>query len=106
MNQQIVIPKSIYFKEGSYYLIINAKPNSKISQITGISDEAVDINIAAPPKDGEANAELCDFIAQTLGVKKTAIQVQKGGKGRNKLIQIDRKFKDINEFYEKLKQGL
>ncbi|CAD8152092.1 unnamed protein product [Paramecium octaurelia] len=77
-----------------------------MSQITGISDEAFDVNIAAPTKDGEANAELCDFVAQTLGVKKTVIQVQKGGKGRNKLIEIESMFKDINEFYEKLKQGL
>jgi uncharacterized protein YggU (UPF0235/DUF167 family) len=37
----------------------------------GITDEAVEINIAAPPKDGEANEELLDYLSQALGVKKT-----------------------------------
>ncbi|CAD8080659.1 unnamed protein product [Paramecium primaurelia] len=57
-------------------------------------------------KDGEANAELCDFIDSTIGIKKTSILVQKESKGRNKLIQIEIKFKDINEFYEIIKKGL
>lgn len=47
MDNNCIVPKSIYTKDGTYYLIINAKPNSKISQITDLNDEAVDVNIAA-----------------------------------------------------------
>ena len=32
---EIEIPKSIYAKEGKIFVIINAKPNSKINSITG-----------------------------------------------------------------------
>lgn len=83
-------------------MVVNAKPNSKESRITGISSEAVDINIAAPPRDGEANEELCRHIADVVGLKKTAIVVQRGGKGRNKLVAVEGKFKDLNEFYNKI----
>jgi uncharacterized protein YggU (UPF0235/DUF167 family) len=36
-------------------LIIGAKPNSKESRVTEINDEYIGVNIAAPPKEGEAN---------------------------------------------------
>jgi uncharacterized protein (TIGR00251 family) len=53
---------------------------------SGISDEAVDINISAPPKDGEANEELIDFLSDVLGTKKSNISLSKGSKARHKLV--------------------
>lgn len=44
------IPKSIYQKNKNVFIVVNAKPNSKVSQIQDISDDGVGINIAAPPK--------------------------------------------------------
>jgi len=52
---------------------VNAKPNSKRSQLTALTDDAADINIAAPPRDGEANEELCEFISDALNIKKSAV---------------------------------
>jgi len=46
------VPKSIYERNGSIYLVINAKPNSKVSQLQDISEEGIGVNIAAPPKEG------------------------------------------------------
>lgn len=37
-----------------------------IYAMKGISDDAVDINISAPPKDGEANNELIEMLSQAL----------------------------------------
>ena len=48
----VYLPKSIYERNGQIYLVINAKPNSKVSQLQDISEESIGINIAAPPKDG------------------------------------------------------
>lgn len=46
------VPKCIYERNGSIYLVINAKPNSKVSQLQDISEEGIGVNIAAPPKEG------------------------------------------------------
>ncbi|KAL4502301.1 hypothetical protein ABPG72_011888 [Tetrahymena utriculariae] len=101
------IPASIYEKGGKFFILIHAKPNSKISQISGISDDGVDINIAAPPKDGEANAELIDYISQVLGVKKSSLSLDKGGKSRNKLMEIsDSGYTDVEELYQALKDSI
>ena len=43
----------------------------EVFKLIDISDEAVDINIAAPPRDGEANEELILYLSGVLGIKKT-----------------------------------
>lgn len=37
----------------------------------GISDYAIDVNISAPPKDGEANDELLEFLSNSLQIKRS-----------------------------------
>lgn len=39
--------------------------------------EAVGIAIAAPPSDGEANAELCRYLSKVLEVKKSEVTLEK-----------------------------
>lgn len=69
----------------------------------GVSDEGVDVNIAAPPKDGEANAELIDFMCGVLEVRKSSLNLEKGGKSRNKLLEISNSgYSDLQELYQAL----
>lgn len=42
-----------------------------------VSTEAVGVSIAAPPTDGEANAELIRFLASVLDVKKSQVSLDK-----------------------------
>jgi uncharacterized protein (TIGR00251 family) len=93
-------PKSIGTKNGNCFIVVNAKPNSKESQVSGISDDCVDINIAAPPKDGEANAELIDFLSGVLGVKKSHISLERGSRARDKVIQVANY--PLQQLYERL----
>lgn len=46
------------------------------------------MSIAAPPKEGEANKELIEFMAGVLGVKKTDIDLDKGSKSKSKIIVV------------------
>lgn len=39
--------------------------------------EAVGVAIAAPPSEGEANAELCRYLAKVLEVKKSDVVLEK-----------------------------
>ena len=47
------------------------------------------MSIAAPPKEGEANKELIDFLAGVLKVKKTDIDLDKGSKSKSKMIVVN-----------------
>ncbi|KAH0620000.1 hypothetical protein JD844_014486 [Phrynosoma platyrhinos] len=70
-------------KSGSVTISVHAKPGSKQNGVTDLSAEAVGVAIAAPPSDGEANAELCRYLSKVLEVKKS-----EGGKSREKLVKI------------------
>jgi len=82
-------PASIYGRDGKTFIVIDAKPNSKVSSIVGISDEGVRVNIGAPPKEGEANKELVEFLAGALGVRKTDVSLDKGSKSKSKIIVVE-----------------
>lgn len=51
----------------------------KILQLFAIdvTAEAVGVAIAAPPSEGEANAELCRYLAKVLEVKKSDVVLEK-----------------------------
>lgn len=76
-------------KSGAVTVTVHAKPGSKHSGITEVSAEAVGVAIAAPPTDGEANAELIRFLAEVLDLKKSHISLDKGSRSRDKLIRVD-----------------
>lgn len=75
-------------ESGVITLTFHAKPNAKQTSILSISDEQVEIQIAASPKDGEANAELVRYLATTLDVRRSRIVVERGSKSRLKTITI------------------
>ena len=42
-----------------------------------MSSEGVGVQIAAPPVDGEANAELVRYLAGVLGLRKSDVSLEK-----------------------------
>jgi len=53
----------------------------------GIGD-ALKVKVHAPPEEGKANAELCAFLAKTLGLQKGAVRLGRGASSRSKVIEI------------------
>ena len=51
--------------------------------------DALTVDLAARPRDGEANAELCRFTASILGVPKSRVSLVKGGKNRRKTVAVE-----------------
>uniref|UniRef100_A0A7N0ZXM4 Uncharacterized protein n=1 Tax=Kalanchoe fedtschenkoi TaxID=63787 RepID=A0A7N0ZXM4_KALFE len=72
----------------SVAITIHAKPGSKVAAITDFSDDALGVQIDAPPKDGEANAALIHFMASVLGVKKRQVSLGAGSKSRDKVLVV------------------
>ncbi|XP_044469660.1 UPF0235 protein C15orf40 homolog, partial [Mangifera indica] len=73
----------------SVAITIHAKPGSKVSSITDVSDEAVGVQIDAPAKDGEANAALLEYISSVLGVKRRQVSIGSGFKSRVKIVVVE-----------------
>lgn len=58
---------------------VNPPASNRLSASTPaeVSEEAVGVAVAAPPADGEANAELIRFLAEVLELKKSRISLDK-----------------------------
>lgn len=74
--------------KGCVTLAIHAKPGSKQNAVTDLTAEAMSIAIAAPASEGEANAELCRYLSKVLGLRRSDVVLEKGGKSREKVVKL------------------
>ncbi|NP_001153585.1 UPF0235 protein C15orf40 isoform b [Homo sapiens] len=65
--------------KGCVTIAIHAKPGSKQNAVTDLTAEAVNVAIAAPPSEGEANAELCRYLSKVLELRKSDVVLDKVG---------------------------
>ncbi|XP_026366337.1 UPF0235 protein C15orf40 homolog isoform X1 [Ursus maritimus] len=63
--------------KGCVTIAIHAKPGSKQNAVTDVTAEAVSVAIAAPPSEGEANAELCRYLSKVLELRKSDVVLDK-----------------------------
>lgn len=70
-------------------LRLHVQPGAKKTDIAGLHGDALKIRLAAPPVDGKANACLIGFIAERLGVAKSAVCLVSGDTSRAKRLRID-----------------
>jgi hypothetical protein len=67
---------------------VRVKPRASKSRILPVRDGILEIAVAAPPVDGEANAELIRTLADALGCPKSALEIVTGAGSRSKLVAI------------------
>ncbi|KAL4837381.1 hypothetical protein H8958_021858 [Nasalis larvatus] len=65
--------------KGCVTITIHVKPGSKQNAVTDLTAEAVNVAIAAPPSEGEANAELCRYLSKVLELRKSDVVLDKVG---------------------------
>lgn len=70
-------------------LIVHVVPRSKKTEVAGRHGDAIRIRLAAPPVDGAANAELIKFLAERLGVARSAVSIVRGVTARRKTLSIE-----------------
>jgi uncharacterized protein (TIGR00251 family) len=83
---------------------VRVTPNAKSNQIIAISQGTVRIKVRAVAKDGKANAELISFLTNLLDCHRSQVEIIKGEKTRNKLLEI--RDSDPEEISRKLKKTL
>lgn len=70
-------------------LTIHVMPNAKKSEVIGVFDGALKIRLQAEPIEGKANNALIRYLAASLGIPKSAVEILHGHTGRRKIIEID-----------------
>jgi uncharacterized protein len=75
---------------GGVRLRLHVQPRSSRTEVAGLHGNALKIRLAAPPVDGAANEALTRFLAERLGVPRSAIRIEAGTTARAKLVAVDR----------------
>jgi uncharacterized protein len=70
-------------------LVVWVQPRASRTGVAGMHGDAVKIRLAAPPVDGAANEELIRFLAEILGVARSAVSVAAGETSRRKTIEVE-----------------
>lgn len=75
-------------KSGGVMITVRIVPRANKTGIAGELGEALKIRLQAPPVEGKANKALIEFLAGLLACSRSAISIESGDKGRNKMIFI------------------
>jgi len=78
-------------QDGASFLV-RVAPRASRTAMVGVmgygNDAAVKIALQAPPVEGRANAALIEFLAELLGVARSAIEIASGENARTKRIVV------------------
>ena len=76
--------------ESAHRISVSAVPGSSTTAVVSVDPDGGDVRVrlAAPPRDGEANAELVRFIASVVGVRKSDVTLVAGHRSRSKTVEI------------------
>ena len=76
-------------KGGQTCLDLSVVPNAKHTGADGLLDGALRLRLSAPPVDGKANAMVCEWVADELGLPKRSVRLLRGPASRRKQVEID-----------------
>jgi uncharacterized protein (TIGR00251 family) len=87
----------VWLKRGrdSLTLTLHIQPGAKKTEVAGEHGDALKIRLAAPPVDGKANAALLAFVAEELGVAKSAVTLKSGQTSRRKVVEVEGVVADV-----------
>jgi uncharacterized protein (TIGR00251 family) len=74
-------PDGIVFK-------VLIQPRSSKNMIAGLHGDALKIKLTAPPVDNAANRMCINYLAKTLGVSKSSLEIIAGHTSRNKQVLL------------------
>jgi uncharacterized protein (TIGR00251 family) len=82
------LPVWLRMRDDGVVVSVKAVPRARRTQVVGLQDGAVRIQIAAAPHKGQSNAALCAYLADVAGVRPNAVRVGRGSSGARKLVEI------------------
>ena len=88
MTEATPPPKLQTTREGAVRFEVQARPRAKKSRVSAVREGAVVVQLAAPPVDGAANAELVETIAKALGIARREVTLVRGDTSRTKVVEV------------------
>ncbi|MGE3610840.1 MAG: DUF167 domain-containing protein [Bacteriovoracaceae bacterium] len=76
------------YQNGSL-LKLYIQPGAARSEICGLHGERLKVKIKAPPRDGEANEELIEFIGNFFKISKSRVSILRGESSRQKDLVLE-----------------
>ena len=71
-------------------LRVRVQPRAARSEIVGWrADGTLSVRVAAPPVEGQANAAVAALLAGALDLRPSAVRVERGASGRDKLVRVE-----------------
>lgn len=71
-----------------WLLDVRVQPGARRTEVVGPLGDSLKIRVRAPANDGKANAELVRFLADRLGVPRSAVQIVRGQTSRAKTVRV------------------
>ena len=69
-------------------LHLRAKPNARANQLLRSANGTLTVRLKAPPQEGQANAVLLAFLAETFGVAKSSVTLLSGHTAPFKKVEV------------------
>lgn len=82
------MPSAVTKQPGGVVITVKVTPRASSNEVVSLDAEAVRVRITAAPVDGKANIALIRYLASSLGVPKSAVEVVSGHSGRTKRVVI------------------
>jgi uncharacterized protein (TIGR00251 family) len=73
---------------GMAVLELHVQPRAARTEVVGRHGDAIKIRVHAAPADGAANEELLRFLAERLGVPRSALRLVRGASSRHKRVAV------------------
>ncbi|MEN6520688.1 MAG: DUF167 domain-containing protein [Armatimonadota bacterium] len=70
-------------------LKVRVTPRGSKEMVIGWREDTLVVKLTAPPVEGAANRACVEFLAKSLGVKRSQVTLVSGEKSRDKLFEID-----------------
>jgi len=69
-------------------LSLRVQPRASRNAVVGWTGDTLNIRLTAPPVEGAANAACLKFLADLLDLPQSHIEILKGARSRDKVVQI------------------
>jgi uncharacterized protein (TIGR00251 family) len=69
-------------------IAVQIMPNAKKTDVIGVLDDALKIRLQAQPIEGRANDALIRYIADRLGVPRSAVVITHGLTNKRKILEV------------------
>ena len=82
-------PPFLREQDGALMLSLKVQPRAKRNELAGTVGTELKLKVTAPPVDSAANEAVLEFIADTLGLPRRAVNLVRGQTSQHKTLRLD-----------------